>query len=74
METIITRYYIYNKNNKNVAVANTEAEAQAIVTKNAKRGWTYKPHSWKQEAETPWWALAGYNADPSKIVYNTYDF
>lgn len=70
----ITRYYVYNKHGKNMAAVNTEAEAQAIAKKNEKRGWTYESHSWKQESQVPEWALAGYNADPSKVVYKTCDF
>jgi hypothetical protein len=70
----ITRYYVYNKYGKNMAAVDTEVEAQAIVKKNEKRGWTYEAHSWKQENQVPVWALAGCNTDPSKTVYNTCDF
>lgn len=68
--TTITRYYIYNKNGKNMRAVDSEAEAKAIVEKNAKRGWTYNAHTWTQEADTPWWAMAGYNADPTAVKYD----
>lgn len=70
MKTTITRYYIYNKHGKNMRATDSEAEAKAIVEKNAKWGWTYNAHTWTQEARVPWWAMAGYNVDPTVIKYD----
>jgi hypothetical protein len=71
--TTITKYFVYNAKGKNMHVVLTEEEAQAIVAKNAKHGWTYKVHSWKQETAIPEWALAGYNANPTEVEYGVKD-
>ena len=70
MKTTITRYYIYNKHGKNMRATDSEAEAKAIVEKNVKRGWTYNAHTQTQETNAPWWAMAGYNADPTTVEYD----
>ena len=58
-----TTYFIHNKKGNIMGAVDTEAEAKAIITKNEKRGWTYKAITRKTEGFANW-ELAGYNADP----------
>ena len=70
MKTIVMDYVICNKKGSFMNCVKTEEEAKAIVEKNAKRGWTYQPRTMNAEP-APWWAMAGYNADPTVVVYDT---
>jgi hypothetical protein len=68
-----TDYIIKNRKGSVMACVNTEAEAKAIVEKNAKRGWNYVARTFENTA-APWWAMAGYNADPTTVEYGTGEY
>jgi len=65
------KYAIHNNKNEVVDWANTEAEAEALVKKAAKRGWKRTIHKieWTINENPEIWELEGGKEDPTKVEW-----